>query len=238
MGEGFFVRRNRRIRHGSNDCSDLDAFAAFAGHATQRSTAAHIRFIFCRLGGRCSELRHSLHVEELRPLGRGRSLYINLSNQEDVQTSQHRFASCRRRSAADARTATCERAGRRRRAIATVELAICLPVLSLIVFGSIQATNLIFLQHATTAAAYEGSLEMAKSNATNSSVQSRIQQVLDAREVVNTTIRILPAGTDITRTPAGTLLTLEVVADVRPNLSLFGFIAAPNQVTGRIVSSR
>lgn len=125
-----------------------------------------------------------------------------------------------------------------RSAIATVELAICLPVLSLIVFGSIQATNLIFLQHATTAAVYEGTLEMAKSNATNASVESRIQQVLDAREVVNTTISIIPAGTNIANTPAGTLLTLEVSADVRSNLSVFGFFAGPSQVTGRLVATR
>lgn len=125
-----------------------------------------------------------------------------------------------------------------RSAIATVELAICLPVLSLIVFGSIQATNLIFLQHATTAAVYEGTLEMAKSNATNASVESRIQQVLDAREVVNTVISIIPAGTNIANTPAGTLLTLEVSADVRSNLSVFGFFAGPSQVTGRLVATR
>lgn len=125
-----------------------------------------------------------------------------------------------------------------RAAIATVELAICLPVLSLIMFGSIQATNLIFLQHATTAAAYEGSLEMAKSNATNSSVKARIQQVLDAREVVNSSITIFPSGTVISKTPPGTLLTLEVTAEVRPNLFLNGFFVTPNQVHGRIVSSR
>lgn len=124
------------------------------------------------------------------------------------------------------------------RAIATVELAICLPVLSLIVFGSIQATNLIFLQHAATAAAYEGTLEMSKTNATNASVEARIQQVLDAREIVSSTIAIKPAGTNISKTPPGTLLTLEVTADVRSNLSVFGFFAGPSQVTGRLVATR
>jgi len=125
-----------------------------------------------------------------------------------------------------------------RTAIATVELAICLPVLSLIMFGSIQATNLIFLQHAATAAAYEGILEMAKSNSTNTSVQARIQQVLDAREVVNSSIKVLPAGADIAKTPLGTLLTLEVTADVRSNLMLFGFFIMPNQVSARLVATR
>lgn len=125
-----------------------------------------------------------------------------------------------------------------RSAVATVELAICLPVLSLVVFGSIQATNLIFLQHAATAAVYEGTLEMAKTNATNASVQARIQQVLDAREVVNSTIKISPAGTDIAQIPPGTVLTLEATVDVRSNLSVYGFFAAPSQVTGRLVATR
>lgn len=127
---------------------------------------------------------------------------------------------------------------RLRSGVATVELAICLPVLSLIVFGSIQATNLIFLQHAATAAAYEGSLEMAKGNATSASVQARIQQVLDARGVGNTTIAILPAGTEISSTPTGTLLTIQVTADVRSNTSIFGFFSMQNQVTGTLVATR
>ncbi len=125
-----------------------------------------------------------------------------------------------------------------RSGIATVELAICLPVLSLVVFGSIQATNLIFLQHAATAAAYEGSLELAKSNATNASVEARIQQVLDARDVVNSTITILPAGTNIAHVPPGTTLTIEVSADVRSNTSVYGFFVSSDQVTGRLVATR
>ncbi len=137
------------------------------------------------------------------------------------------------------RGAKCSHLRRRKRsAVATVELAICLPVLSLIVFGSIQATNLIFLQHATTAAVYEGTLEMAKANASNTSVEARIQQVLNARQVVDSTITIKPTGTEISRIPPGTHVTLEVTADVRSNLSVFGFFAAPDHVTGRLVATR
>lgn len=125
-----------------------------------------------------------------------------------------------------------------RTGVATVELAICLPVLALIVFGAIQATNLIFLQHAVTAAAYEGALELAKPNCTNSTVQTRIQQVLDAREVTGSTIRILPAGTDVAQTPNGTIVTLEVVTGTTTNMPYSGFFIMPNQVTGRLVATR
>jgi Flp pilus assembly protein TadG len=122
--------------------------------------------------------------------------------------------------------------------MATVELAICLPVLVLIVFGSIQATNLIYLQHAATSAAYEGMLEMAKPNATNESVTARIQEVLDTRELTKTEIRILPDGVDISSVPTGNVLTLEVTADVRANMVLSGFIITPDIVRATVVGTR
>ena len=125
-----------------------------------------------------------------------------------------------------------------RSGVATVELAICLPVLSLLVFGSIQATNLIFLKHATTAAAYEGSLEMAKENATTASVKARIQQVLDARNVVKSKILIRPSRKDISETAPGTILTLRVTANVRANSNVFGFFPSPKRVTGKLVATR
>ena len=72
-----------------------------------------------------------------------------------------------------------------RRAAAATELAVCLPVLTLVVFGSIQACNLIYLKHGAVTAAYEGTLELAKRNATNASMTARAQQVLDARGIRN-----------------------------------------------------
>lgn len=122
--------------------------------------------------------------------------------------------------------------------MATVELAICLPVLVLIVFGSIQATDLIYLQHAAMSAAYEGMLEAAKLNATNESVLSRIQQVLDARELTTTEIRFLPDGVDISRVPPGDELTIEVSANVRANLTLSGFFISPETVRASLVGTR
>ena len=133
-------------------------------------------------------------------------------------------------------------AARRRRAerrtgAAVTELAVCLPVLTLVVFGSIQACNLIYLKHGVITAAYEGTLELAKRNATSSSIVARAQQVLDARGVRDAEIRILPAGTDIGAATMGTPFTIEVTAKVRPNMSLAGFFPSPDTVSGRIVGT-
>ena len=122
--------------------------------------------------------------------------------------------------------------------MATVELAICLPVLVLVVFGSIQATNLIYMQHAVTSAAYEGMLELSKPNATNASVIARVQQVLDARELKKTTIFIKPDGTDISQVPTGGEVTIVARAKVKPNLTFSGFFATPNVVIARLVGTR
>jgi hypothetical protein len=126
----------------------------------------------------------------------------------------------------------------KRRAAAVTELAVCLPMLTLIVFGSIQACNLIYLKHGCITAAYEGTLELAKSNATSASITSRAQQVLDARGIKSSTIRILPAGTEISSVTRGTQFSVEVSATVRPNMSLSGFFPTPASVTGRVTSTR
>jgi Flp pilus assembly protein TadG len=121
---------------------------------------------------------------------------------------------------------------------ATVELAVCLPVLALLVFGSIQACDLIYLKHSVTAAAYEGSLELSKTDSSNANIEARIQQVLDARGITSTTYDILPAGTLIEQTPPGATVTVVVNADSQANLMLSGFFFTPATVTGQVVMVR
>lgn len=111
-------------------------------------------------------------------------------------------------------------------------------MLALLVFGGIQACDMIYLKHSLTAAAYEGSLNLNKLDATNADVEASVQQVLDARGVTNTTISILPAGTDIELTAAGTPLTIVVTADVNANLKLAGFFVAPTTIAGQVAATR
>lgn len=125
-----------------------------------------------------------------------------------------------------------------RSGVAVSELAVCLPVLVLIVFGSIQATNLIYLQHAATSAAYEGMLEVGRPNATNSSVATRIQQVLDARELTNTQIRLLPEGVNISQLLRGSDLAIEVTANVEDNMVFTNFFISPEIARSTVYGSR
>ena len=125
-----------------------------------------------------------------------------------------------------------------RRAAAATELAVCLPVLTLIVFGSIQACNLIYLKHGVVTAAYEGTLELSKRNATNASIIARAQQVLTARGIKASDIRLTPAATDIAAAAPGTQFTVEVSATVRSNMSLSGFFPLPATVISRVAATR
>ena len=129
-------------------------------------------------------------------------------------------------------------ASRSRRGLAVTELAVCLPLLTLIVFGSIQACNLIYLRHGLVTAAYEGTLELAKPNATNASIEARAQQVLDARGITSTTLRVLPNGTEASNSARGTPLIIDIRADVAPNMALSGWFPLPKQVNARLVGTR
>lgn len=97
------------------------------------------------------------------------------------------------------------RSRRRRTASATVEFAVCLPVLALLIFGSIEICNLVFLKQALSEAAYQGALAAMKPHATQSQVESRINGILDARNIGGTTSTLadgnfhsLAAGDDFT----------------------------------------
>ena len=74
-------------------------------------------------------------------------------------------------------------ARRRRRGTAVPELAICLPVLFVIIFGSIEITNLIFLRQTLVEASYEGALLGSQKNTTEAEILQRVQATLAARDI-------------------------------------------------------
>lgn len=125
-----------------------------------------------------------------------------------------------------------------RKGAATVEFAVCLPMLALMVFGSIQACDLIYLRHSATAAAYEGTLELSKPSATNAAVEARVNQVLEARGISDTKVDFEPKGIDIEKASLGTKISIVVTARVAPNLMLSGFFVAPDNIVGRIATAK
>lgn len=112
--------------------------------------------------------------------------------------------------------------------VATIELAVCLPMLALLVFGSIQASNLVYLKHAITSAAYEGTLELARADADPESVTERVEQVLSMHEIINYSIEISPTGKTFNSLAAGSPVSVRVQMDVPSNLSLINWFPCPD----------
>ena len=69
----------------------------------------------------------------------------------------------------------------RRTGAACVELALCLPVLVLLLFGSLEGANMLFLRQAVVQAAYETARSAAKRNGSQSHALTLGEQVLAAR---------------------------------------------------------
>ena len=103
----------------------------------------------------------------------------------------------------------------KKRGIATVEFAICLPVLVLIILGSLEACNLIFLKQALTEAAYQGAIVAMRPNATEADVTARIQSILDARDIQQASIVI--ANGNFAGVNSGDIFSVRVDAEGAAN---------------------
>ncbi|MEM9643899.1 MAG: TadE family protein [Planctomycetota bacterium] len=78
------------------------------------------------------------------------------------------------------------RRGKQRNGTATVEMAICLPVLLTLTLGTMDLCSLFFLRETVTLAAYEGARAGVASGSTNASSLARVREFLDERGVVYT----------------------------------------------------
>jgi Flp pilus assembly protein TadG len=88
------------------------------------------------------------------------------------------------------------RAPRKRtsRGVAAAELAVCLPIVVLMVIATIEACSALFLKQSLTAAAYEGVRTAIAQGAATSDVQAACNQILADRKIKNATIKITPAA--------------------------------------------
>ncbi len=81
-----------------------------------------------------------------------------------------------------------------RRGTAVVELAVCLPVIVLLVFASLEGANMLFLRQAVVQSAYETAKSVAKTNGVQATAQTLGEQVLSSRGVPSPTVTFTPAN--------------------------------------------
>ena len=105
---------------------------------------------------------------------------------------------------------------RLRQGAATVELAITLPLLVTLAFGTIEATNAIYLKQSLVIAAYEGVRVAILPNTDASKVRAASQRILTARRVKDATVTVSPSNYQ--DRPYGTPIRVTVSARLSSNL--------------------
>lgn len=102
-----------------------------------------------------------------------------------------------------------------RAGVAAAELAVCLPVIVLIVLATIEACTMVFLKQSLSIAAYEGARTALAQNATDADVMRAAQQVLTERRVNGGAVVVLPA--DLAAVAQGEYMTVTATAPAAGN---------------------
>lgn len=118
-----------------------------------------------------------------------------------------------------------------RRGLAVAELAVCLPVLTLIVLATIEACTMIFLQQSLSIATYEGARVALVQGAEASNVEAQCDLILSNREVIDSTVTVTPS--DFASTPPGEWIAVEASAPFSSNSLVGGWLFNGRTVTAR-----
>lgn len=117
-----------------------------------------------------------------------------------------------------------------RRAAAVTELAATIPVITLIVLGTIETCSMLFLKQGLRVAAYEGARVALVPGSQLENVQAGCNKILDARKVKSSTISVTPSS--FNTQPYGTIVNVKIQADCAANSLLIPWI-----FTGRSLES-
>lgn len=103
-----------------------------------------------------------------------------------------------------------------------METAICLPLLLIVVFGTIECCDLMFLKQGLLQAAYEGARVAIVPNSKRENVLEQVDRILIQRGIKASSVRITPA--DFHTAPFGTHVTVEVDAAPGANGQVMRFV--------------
>ena len=117
----------------------------------------------------------------------------------------------------------------RRKGVATVELAVCLPILMLILLAALQAADLIFLKQTVQVASYEAARAAIKRRGTNAQAYASAQEILTDRMVEGFTITFVPS--DISTADRGEPVSVTVAASSDANTVLPNWLPLGQDLT-------
>lgn len=119
-----------------------------------------------------------------------------------------------------------------RRGAAIVELTICLPIIGVLTFGTIEACSMIYLKQSLEIAAYEGGRTALRPGATSSEVIADCQQVVTDRGISGAGFVVTP--TDILTAPVNSFLNIQVTAPCWSNLMGGEWFFAGRTIVGEV----
>ena len=102
-----------------------------------------------------------------------------------------------------------------RSGVAAAEMAICLPLIVMLVLASLEACTMIFLHHGLAIASYEGVRIAINYDGTNSEVIDRYETIVDSRNIQGSTIQLDPAN--CAQVERGNTITVTVSAPCDQN---------------------
>ena len=122
----------------------------------------------------------------------------------------------------------------RRRGAAAVEFAMCVPILIMVLFGIIEFSRLLQLQHAVREAALEAARTGVTLDGTVATTQSRATAILSSIGIVNPTITVTPNPLTYT----ATTVSVTVSVDPSGNSWFMKFLAAGNPIQATVSLDR
>ena len=125
-----------------------------------------------------------------------------------------------------------------RHGAAVVELAILLPILLTVTFGSLEICNRLFLRQTAAVAAYETARLAARRTVSETQAQARGLTLLQGRQIVGGSVSISPGGNGLTTLPTGGQLTVTVSIPVAGNTPVSYLLSTSGAVTGTAVMLR
>jgi Flp pilus assembly protein TadG len=102
-----------------------------------------------------------------------------------------------------------------RRGVAAAELAVCLPIVVVLVIATIESCSALFLKQSLTASAYEGVREAIAKGATTASVQTACNQIITDRRIQGSQVKLSTAS--ISTLKPGDFIDVTVSAPCTPN---------------------
>jgi hypothetical protein len=119
----------------------------------------------------------------------------------------------------------------KRRGAAVAELAVCLPLLVLLVVATMEACTMVYLKKSLTVAAYEAGRTSLMPGASSADVTAQCQQVLNDRGVQGGTSLLNPLVFETA--PEGTYLQVSVTAPCESNTMLGTWFYAGRSLTAK-----